>query len=181
MITTIAGTVIGYDKDGQPALITSLNRPYGLFIYNDQVYFSEQYNHYVRKILPNGTIKTIAGSDNFGYSGDGEPATKTHIECPTGIFVDDSGVYIACNDVSMVRKVDKNGIMTTVAGTGEKGYSGDVPFDFKKYPHIGPRKKTTIKPFPKSFYDLVVHVNSHHDEEETIGTCYEPLHKKVKF
>ena len=46
--------------------------------------------------------------------------------------------------------------MRTIVGTGREGYSGDVPFDFHKYPHIGPRKKLPIKPFPNAYHDLIV-------------------------
>ena len=47
-------------------------------------------------------------------------------------------------------------MMRRVVGTDIHGYSGDVPFDFEKYPHVGPRKKTTIKPFPHAYHDLIV-------------------------
>jgi len=70
--------------------------------------------------------------------------------------VDDSGIYICCYTLSVIRKVDFNGIITTIVGTGETGYSDDVPFDFKKYPHIGPKKKPLIKPFPHAYHDLIV-------------------------
>jgi len=63
MITTIAGTgAYGYNGDDQPATSAKLYYPYGLFVHNDHVYFSDFDNHLVRKILPNGMIKTIAGT-----------------------------------------------------------------------------------------------------------------------
>ena len=53
-------------------------------------------------------------------------------------------------------KIDRNGVMRRVVGTGTLGYSGDVPFDFNKYPHVGPRRKQFIKPFPHALYDLII-------------------------
>jgi len=88
--------------------------------------------------------------------------------------VDDSGIYIAISNYNRVRKVDCNGIITTIAG---RGYSDDdVPFDFSMYPHIGPKKKKPlIKPFPQSYLDIVFHFYNQYNEE-----CYESLNKKVK-
>ena len=160
IIKTIAGTgVNGYNGYDQPATSAKLSHPYGLFVHNDYVYISDYYNYRIRKILPNGIIQTIAGtgirSGGFDF-GDGKLATESNLRTPVGIFVDDSGIYITCNDDARVRKIDSNGILATIVGTGVQGYSGDVPFDFEKYPHIGPKKKQLIKPFPKSYHDLTV-------------------------
>ena len=133
MIKTIAGTGENcYNGDDQPAICSQLCYPYGIHVHNDQVYISDHSNNRVRKILPNGIIKTIAGT---GCNGD-----ESQLQFPTGIFVDDSGVYFGSKQ-SIIRKVDHDGMITTIAGTGEEGYSGDVPFDFAKYPHIGPKKE----------------------------------------
>ena len=121
---------------------------HGICVHNDTIYFSDYYNHSVR-ILPNGTTETISATT--------EPQTLN----PTGLFVDDSGIYICCED-SKIRKVDlnDNGIITTIIGTGERGYSGDIPFDFTLYPHIGPRKKISIKPFSNAYHDMTLSYNS---------------------
>ena len=185
IITTIAGTgVAGFNGNDEFATSARINQPYGLFVHNDCVYFTDYLNHRVRKILPNGMIKSIAGTGIWLYNGEGKMATKANLKCPAGIFVDDSGVYIACKGQERVRKIDSNGIITTVVGCGRAGFSSDVPFDFEKYPHIGPKKaanKPLIKPFPKALYDLIVHANFHHqNEEQDCDTCYEPLNKKVR-
>ena len=158
MITTIAGTgVVGYNGDDQPATSAKLRSPSYLFIHNDRIYISDCYNHRVRMILPNGTITTIAGTGKCGFNGDGNLPIESQLEYPEGIFVDDSGIYFCTS--SRIRKIDPTDIITTIVGTGEHGYSGDVPFDFEKYPHIGPRKKQLIKPFPKSYHDIAIHFN----------------------
>jgi len=80
----------------------------------------------------------------------------TQLNGPKGMFIDnDSQIYIADTVNNCIRKIDKNGMMTRVIGTGTRGYSGDVPYDFEKYPHIGPRKKA-LKPFPQAYHDLIV-------------------------
>ena len=92
----------------------------------------------------------------------------------------DSQIYIADTNNHCIRKIDQNGMMRRVIGTGVYGYSGDVPFDFEQYPHIGPPKKQLFKTIPKLLHDiLVIHVNSHQNEV-CDDTCYEHLNKKVK-
>ena len=157
IIKTIAGNgTCGYNGDDQLAINACLYYPEGIFAHNDIVYFSDYNNHRVRLILPNGMIKTIAGNETGGTTGNGKLAIGSQIKCPSGLFADDSGIYICCEN-SVVRKVGFNGMLTTIVGTGKHGYSEDVPFDFSKYPHIGPRKKKSmIKPFPHAYRDLIV-------------------------
>ena len=159
MIITIAGTgERGYNGDGILATIANLNFPRSVFIHNDQIYISDSQNNRIRKILPNGIIKTIAGNGLCGYNGDEQLAIHAKLCSPTGIFVDtDSQVYIADRDNHIIRKVDSNGMIRTVLGSGRKlGYSGDVLFDFEKYPHIGPQKKKQLDSlhFSKAYCDL---------------------------
>ncbi|EFC35761.1 predicted protein [Naegleria gruberi] len=161
IIHTIAGNGIeGYNGDRRNATDTSLNNPDSLFVHNDEIYFSDLDNHVIRKILPNGIIKNIAGiPGKKGYNGDFKLATRTKLCWPTGIFVDSKNqVYFADHYNHCVRKIFKNGNMKIIAGIGDVlGYEGDVPFDFQQYPHIGPpRKKSPIKPFPKSYHDLIL-------------------------
>ena len=136
-----------------------MSNPNGILVHNDRIYFSDQDNHRVRMVLPNGIIKTIAGNGIKGNVGDGNLAIKAELRTPTGLFVDDSGIYICFCDDMRIRKVDSNRIIRTIVGTGKYGYSGDVPFDFQQYPHIGPRKKSLIKPFLKVLYDITIHFN----------------------
>ena len=80
----------------------------------------------VRKVDPNGIITTIAGTGTVGFSGDGGPATVAQLDTPFGVAVDrDGNLYIADLFNYRIRKVDLAGIITTVAGTGERGFSGD--------------------------------------------------------
>ena len=81
----------------------------------------------MRKILTNGKIVTIAGTGASGYNGDNQLATDAHISTPFGIFVShDDEVYIADRSNHRIRKVLKNGMITTFAGTGVAGYNGDI-------------------------------------------------------
>jgi serine/threonine protein kinase, bacterial len=69
-------------------------------------------------------IHTVAGTGKEGYSGDGGPATKAALALPTGIAVDGEGnLFITCHHNSRVRKVDRNGTITTFAGTGQMGFN----------------------------------------------------------
>ena len=111
----------------------------------------------IRKIDRNGIINTIAGTGNCGYDGDNILAIEAQLNDPLGLFVDEqSQVFVA--DGNRIRKIDpQSGMISTISiGTGESGYSGDVPFDFKKFPHIGPKKKHNIKPFPRACHDILI-------------------------
>jgi hypothetical protein len=80
----------------------------------------------VRKVDPHGTITTVAGTGEAGFSGDGGPATKARLDFPSAVAVDREGnLYIADGSNYRIRKVDKDGIITTFAGTGEARHSGD--------------------------------------------------------
>ena len=81
---------------------------------------------------------------------------KQKMKASTGVFVSTfNEVYIAEYHGYSIRKIDCNGIISTIAGNGQCGYEGDVEFSFNRYPHIGP-KKFTIKPFPRAFHDLSI-------------------------
>jgi len=73
-----------------------------------------------------GTITTVVGTGTAGFSGDGGAATAAKINSPRGLFIDGAGnLYIADRLNHRIRKVDADGIITTVAGTGVQGFSGD--------------------------------------------------------
>jgi uncharacterized protein (TIGR03437 family) len=83
----------------------------------------------VRKVSPNGMITTIAGNGDGGFTGDGGPATRASLSAPLGIAVDgDGNIFIADVHNNRIRKVSPAGIITTVAGNGVPGYSGDGGF-----------------------------------------------------
>jgi uncharacterized protein (TIGR03437 family) len=128
IVYTLAGTgVAGYSGDGGPATAAQVNFPIGMCLDSaGNLYFADYRNHRVRKVTPAGVITTVAGTGVAGFSGDGGPATSAQLDYPYGVTVDSAGnVYIADSDNNRVRRVSPAGIVTTVAGTGPGGYSGD--------------------------------------------------------
>ncbi len=125
-----------YGGDGGPATEAWLAAPHGIAVDNlGNLYIAEFENFRVRKVDTNGIITTIAGNGTSGYNGDGGPATEAMLSRPRGVAVDTEGnLYIA--DSPRIRKVDPNGIITTVAGNGTTGYSGDG--DLATEAQIGP-------------------------------------------
>jgi sugar lactone lactonase YvrE len=92
----------------------------GNLLYANPVY------HRINKVTPAGVISMIAGNGTLGFSGDGGPATAAQLNSPWGIALDQAGnLYIADTYNYRVRKVTTNGVMTTVAGNGTKGFGGD--------------------------------------------------------
>ena len=90
------------------------------------VYIADTWNRRIRKVDSTGTIITIAGTGEFGFSGDGGQAVEAELRNPYGVAVDSAGnVYIADTGNQRIRKVDSTGTITTIAGTGEFGFSGD--------------------------------------------------------
>ena len=95
------------------------------------LFIADRYNHRIRKVDAGGTITTVAGLGATGlgaggFSGDGGPAVNAMLEDPHGVAVDGAGnLYIADRDNHRIRKVDTSGLITTVAGTGERGFGGD--------------------------------------------------------
>ena len=127
-IDTIAGNgTPAYSGDGNAAIRTRLIGPTGICLdAAGNLYIAEYWNHQVRKIDPDGTIITVAGNGSPSYSGDGGPATQAGLQLPRGACMDATGhLYIADFLNHRVRKIDLDGIITTVAGNGEPGSSRD--------------------------------------------------------
>ncbi|WP_086055668.1 NHL repeat-containing protein, partial [Protofrankia coriariae] len=127
-VTTVAGTgAPGYSGDDGPATAAQLAKPTSVLVDADgTLYIADTGNHRIRRIGTNDVITTVAGSGTPGYSGDGGPATAAQLANPGSVAVTDDGrVYIADTDNNRVRRVDSDGVITTVAGTGAPGYSGD--------------------------------------------------------
>ena len=127
-ITTVAGTGIpGFSGDGEPATAAQLNSPAGMTIdASGNLIFADGFNNAIRKIAPDGTITTVAGTGEPGYSGDGGPATAAQLSTPVGLVLDASGnLYIADTENNRIRMIAPDGTITTVAGTGQEGFSGD--------------------------------------------------------
>lgn len=128
IITTIAGNgTIGYSGDGGPATSAQLYDPVEVVTdVTGNLYIVEWHNNTVRKVNTSGIISTIAGTGIAGFSGDGGPATAAGLNTPVGVFVDGAGnVYIGDYSNHRIRKVNTSGIITTIAGNGTAGYSGD--------------------------------------------------------
>ena len=130
-IQTYVGTgEKGYAGDGGPADKALCTEPFMCdFDAAGNLFFSESRNNVIRRVdKATGIVTTVAGSGEAGYSGDGGPATQATMREPYSLQVDrDNGdIYIVDRLNAAVRKVDAaTGIITTVAGTGEQGYSGD--------------------------------------------------------
>lgn len=129
-IRTIAGTgKPGYAGDGGPAVDAELNNPYGMSIGPDgALYICEVDNHVVRRLdLKTHTLSTVAGNGQKGNSGDGGPAAAAEFNQPYEIRFDHGGnMYVTDMPSHVVRRVDaKTKIISTLAGTGEPGFSGD--------------------------------------------------------
>jgi hypothetical protein len=127
VITTFAGTgKPGFSGDGGPAVEAKLGASGVAVDEAGNVYIAEAGNGRVRVVDPSGIIETVAGGGRRGVVGDGGPATGADLKWPRGVAVDAEGnLYIADAGFARVRKVDPAGIITTVAGTGEKRFSGD--------------------------------------------------------
>ena len=127
IITTIVGGGSGYSGDGGPAIAARVINPRGVAVDGaGNVYFAG--GDRIRKVdAATGTIATIAGTGEEGYSGDGGPAAEAQIDNPYGVAVDGAGnVYIADRGNNRIRKIDAaTGTIATIAGTGHRGYSGD--------------------------------------------------------
>ena len=129
IISTVAGNGnFGYSGDGGPATqaTLSLNASGLAFDAAGDLYIADTINQRIRKVDTNGIIHTIAGNGHIGFSGDGGPATQAELYYPYGIAVDAAGnIYIGDSGNERIRRVDTNGTIKTIAGTGDSNYSGD--------------------------------------------------------
>jgi DNA-binding beta-propeller fold protein YncE len=129
VVATLAGNgVRASSGDGGPAADAGLNLPRGVVVGPDgSVYIAESGGHRVRRVDAVGIISTVAGDGEAGYGGDGGPAVEARLNCPRGVAAAaDGSIYIADTENHRIRKVGADGIITTVAGNGTPGYSGDT-------------------------------------------------------
>ena len=127
-ITTFAGNGgDGYSGDSGPATKAQLSKPFGLALdKKGNLYIADRENNRVRKVNPQGIITTVAGDGGFFFMGDNGPSYRASIAGPTGIVVDKNGIlYIADRNNNRIRSVDTQGMIRTVAGTGQQDYNGE--------------------------------------------------------
>jgi len=127
-ISTVAGNgVYGFTGDNVTATQTALSSPAAVAVdAAGNLYIGDLFNHRVRKVNAQGVITTFAGTGAAGYDGDNGLATQAKIDIPEGLAFDRSGnLYIADSAEDVVRKVDTSGKISTFAGTGQGGFTGD--------------------------------------------------------
>jgi len=129
-ISTVAGNgTAGFSGDGGPATSAEMDNPTGVAVDSSgNIYFADPDNQRIRKVTAStGHMSTVAGNGTYGFSGDGGAATSAELKNPDAVAVDSSGnVYIVDHTNSRIRKVTvSTGVITTVAGNGTTGYSGD--------------------------------------------------------
>jgi streptogramin lyase len=128
VVRTVAGVGrAGSAGDGGPADRAELNAPLDVAVADDGTfYIAEDAGNRIRRVDPSGVISTVAGNGTKGFAGDGGPATAAQLAGPTGVHLGaDGSLYISDYGNWRVRRVDPSGVITTIAGTGEKGFAGD--------------------------------------------------------
>ena len=127
IITTIAGNGIGgYAGDNGPALLANIN-PFNSITVDKfgNIYFTDAVDNVIRKINVSGIITTFAGTGIAGYSGDGGLAVNAQIDIPYCVTTDTFGNIYFNDGLTVIRKVDTSGFISTVVGNGTWGFSGD--------------------------------------------------------
>ena len=131
-ITTVAGsgitgTTSSYSGDGGQATDAKINFPNGVAVDGSgNIYIADTHNHRIRKVNASGVITTVAGNGAGAFGGDGGPATAAKLNFPVGVALDGSGnIYITDGANNRIRKVNPSGIISTVAGNGTGGFTGD--------------------------------------------------------
>jgi uncharacterized protein (TIGR03437 family) len=126
MSTFAGGGAVGNLGDGSWAFLAELNGPRDVVVDSSgNLYISDSDNHRIREVR-NGKIYTIAGNGVPGFAGDGDLAVNAQLNCPIGLALDAAGnLYIADSQNFRIRRISPSGVITTIAGNGHPGYSGD--------------------------------------------------------
>ena len=127
-ISTYAGNGSnGYSGDGGPAINAQLSYVFGLSTdVAGNLYICDASNNCIRKVSTDGVITTVAGNGTVGYNGDGIAATAASLSHPLGVYaLPTGGLLIADYKNNRVRRVTASGIISTIAGTGDAGYTGE--------------------------------------------------------
>lgn len=132
IITTVAGNgVWGSSGDGGPATAASIRQPNDVAIASDGTFYISEGDYAgggcrIRRVGPDGIISTAAGTGGCWYNGDGIVATQAQLADPYGLDVGpDGSLYLADRLNARIRRIGRNGIINTVAGNGQHGFSGD--------------------------------------------------------
>ena len=127
LIRTFAGTDWSLAVDGRSSLDTPIGSATGILVDSvGALIVADPSSNVVFKVLPDGSISLIAGNGLRGYSGDGGPATRAALSAPHGLALEATGaLYISTAGDNRIRRVSSTGTITTVAGTGNAGFSGD--------------------------------------------------------
>jgi len=127
-LSIIAGNGIrAFSGDGGPGVNASLFSPAAVALdAAGNLYIADSGNHRIRRVAPDGTITTVAGNGVRAFAGDGSSATAASLNAPEGVSVaPDGSLLIADTRNQRIRRVAANGVITTIAGTGTVGYTGD--------------------------------------------------------
>ena len=127
-ITTVVGTgVVGNTGDGGPAAAAEINHPRGIALAPGGGFaFADAFGETVRRVWPDGTITTVAGTGQTGFAGDNGPAAAAVFDLPHGVAFTSTGALLVADTLNhRIRSIAADGTITTVAGTGTPGFSGD--------------------------------------------------------
>ncbi len=128
IISTVAGTgssTGGYSGNGGPAINAQLNNPTGVTVDASGNIYIADYGNNVIRMVSGGNISMFAGNSSAGYSGDGGQATSAQLSHPWGITAGSGNLYIADYANQVIREVKSSGVISTIAGNANLGYSGD--------------------------------------------------------
>lgn len=126
-INTLAGSGFqNYSGDNASAVAAGLNGPLAVAVDSaGNVYIADSNNHAIRKVTTDGLIHTAAGTGVPGSGGDGGPPTSAQIAAPSGLVIDRAGNLYVSDSTMRIRKIVPDLVITTIAGNGISGYSGD--------------------------------------------------------
>jgi sugar lactone lactonase YvrE len=128
LITTVAGNgTAAFSGDGSAATAAGLAEPSGIVVdAAGNLFIADTRNHRVRRVTTTGIISTVAGVGIAGFSGDGGPAVSAQLADPAALAMDSAGnLFVADSGNNVIRKITPLGVISTVAGTGSQGFSGD--------------------------------------------------------